>query len=82
MEEDNPVMKLTFQNPFRSRRKGRPKLQWVDDIEANLKTRCERMKEKGIGQGQMEGCTGGGQGPKRAVAPQKKKMMHYRDRII
>jgi hypothetical protein len=49
MEKDNPVMKLTFQNPFRSRRKGWPKLQWVDDIEANLKTRCERVEEKGIG---------------------------------
>jgi hypothetical protein len=38
MEEHNPAKKLTFQNPFGSRRKGRPKLRWVDDSEADLKT--------------------------------------------
>jgi hypothetical protein len=41
-EEDNPVKKLTFQKPFGSRRKGRLKLRWIDDIEADLKTQGVR----------------------------------------
>jgi hypothetical protein len=38
MEDDEPVKKLTFQKPSGSRRKGRPKLRWIDDIQADLKT--------------------------------------------
>jgi hypothetical protein len=38
MEDYKPVMKLIFQKHSGSRRKGWTKLQWVDDIEAGLKT--------------------------------------------
>jgi hypothetical protein len=37
LERRNIMKKVTFQKPFGSRRKGRPKLRWIDDIEADLK---------------------------------------------
>jgi hypothetical protein len=40
-EEDNPVKKLIFQKHFGSRRKGRPKLRWIDVVEADLKSQGE-----------------------------------------
>jgi hypothetical protein len=44
MEENNPAKKLTSQKPFGSSRKGRPKLRWIDDSEADLKTLGVRRK--------------------------------------
>jgi hypothetical protein len=65
-EEDNPVKKLTFQKHFGSRRKGRPKLRWIDVVEASGR---ERMEKKDVGEGRIEECAGGSQGSKRTVAP-------------
>jgi hypothetical protein len=36
--EDHPSKELTLQKPFEIRRKGRPGLRWVHDIEADHKT--------------------------------------------
>jgi hypothetical protein len=78
MEEDNPVKKLTFQKPFGSRRKGRQKLRWIDDVETHL------VEKKGVGQRRIKGYVGGGQDLKKAVAPlmMMMMMMDYINNII
>ena len=38
MPEENPIKKLTFLRPERSRRAGRPKLRWLDRGEEDLRT--------------------------------------------
>ena len=38
MPEENPVKKLTLLKPEGSRRSGRPKLRWLDEVEEDLRT--------------------------------------------
>ena len=38
MPEENPVKKLTLLRPEGSRRAGRPKQRWLDEVEEDLRT--------------------------------------------
>jgi hypothetical protein len=38
MEENSPCKKVTFSQPEGSRKKGRPKLRWLDSVLKDVKT--------------------------------------------
>jgi hypothetical protein len=73
--EDNAMPKRMLKGRLYSkRRKGRPRMRWLDDVESDLKKmEVKGWKEKMRGREQWRLVVEGAKGSPRAVVPRKKK---------
>jgi hypothetical protein len=67
--QDTAIPKKMYGKLYATRRRGRPKTRWLDDVSTYLrKMGINEWRDRA-----REAYCNGGQGPPRAVAPQKKK---------
>ncbi|KAJ9596721.1 hypothetical protein L9F63_012263 [Diploptera punctata] len=63
MDQENATRKLTLLRLDGGRRRGRPKLRWMDGIEERLRKSGTGMEKEGVGQRCIEECPNSSQGP-------------------
>jgi hypothetical protein len=71
--QDTVIPKKMYGKLYATRRRGRPKMRWLDDVSTDVRKMGinewrDRARDRGL-----EAYCKGGQGPPRAVAPSKKK---------